>query len=88
MMDWKLVRQKRTKVCFVQKQSEPLFAGDSLGRRKEQLDLEIRRFMLLATKFSSVSLRMYDVGTLIFRPNNFFGQNLSDTGDCPALRNP
>lgn len=35
--------------------------------------------MLLATKFSSVSLRMYDVGTLIFRPNNFFGQNLSDT---------
>ena len=27
MMDWKLVRQKRTKVCFVQKQSEPLFAG-------------------------------------------------------------
>ena len=32
--------------------------------------------MLLATKFSSVSLRMYDVGTLIFRPNNFFGQNL------------
>lgn len=44
--------------------------------------------MLLATKFSSVSLRMYDVGTLIFRPNNFFGQNLSDTGDCPALREP
>ena len=33
MMDWKLVRQKRTKVCFVQKQSEPLFAGGSLGRR-------------------------------------------------------
>ena len=31
MMDWKLVRQKRTKVCFVQKQSEPLQAARSVG---------------------------------------------------------
>ena len=32
MMDWKLVRQKRTKVCFVQKQSEPLLqAARSVG---------------------------------------------------------
>ena len=29
MMDWKLVRQKRTKVCFVQKQSEQ--AARSVG---------------------------------------------------------
>jgi hypothetical protein len=33
MMDWKLMIQKRTKEGFVQKQSEPLFAGGSLGRR-------------------------------------------------------
>ena len=31
MMDWKLVRQKRTKVCFVQKQSGSLQAARSVG---------------------------------------------------------
>ena len=30
MTDWELVLQKRTKIYFVQKQSESLFAGDSL----------------------------------------------------------
>ena len=29
-VDWELVLQKRTKIYFVQKQSESLFAGDSL----------------------------------------------------------
>ena len=30
MTDWELVLQKRTEIYFVQKQSESLFAGDSL----------------------------------------------------------
>ena len=36
MMDWKLVRQKRTKVCFVQKQSEAPLASETKASRSLQ----------------------------------------------------
>ena len=35
MMDWKLVRQKRTKVCFVQKQSEARSVGETVRFRNK-----------------------------------------------------